>query len=60
MSFLQESGLDDDTLVVVTGDHGEMLGDHGMWGKDNVFDPAYRVPLMIRVPGARGGRRLKL
>ncbi len=56
MSFLKDSGLDDDTLVVVTGDHGEMLGDHGMWGKDTVFDPAYRVPLMIRVPGARGGR----
>ena len=51
INWLDQSGQANDTLVVVTADHGEMLGDHGMWGKDNVLDPAYHVPLMIRFPG---------
>ena len=52
MAFLRDSGLWNDTLVIVTSDHGEMLGDHYMWGKDSVFDPAYHVPLIIRDPHA--------
>ncbi len=48
--FLKDSGQYDDTLIVLTADHGEMLGDHHMWGKQHVFDPSYRVPLIIRDP----------
>ena len=40
----------DNTLIVLTADHGEMLGDYGIWGKTNIFDAAYRVPLIIRDP----------
>ena len=50
ITFLKESGQYDDTLIVLMADHGEMLGDHHMWGKQNPYDPAYHVPLIIRDP----------
>ncbi len=50
VQFLRDSGQYDDTLIVLTADHGEMLGDHHMWGKQHVYDPAWRVPLIIRDP----------
>ncbi|MDB4223588.1 alkaline phosphatase family protein [Granulosicoccus sp.] len=50
IDFLKESGQYEDTLVVVTADHGEMLGDHGLWGKNSPMDPALRLPLIIRDP----------
>jgi len=46
----------DRTLVVVTSDHGEMLGDHWLMGKLGYFDGAFAVPLVVRAPGiARRG-----
>ena len=42
-------------IVVVVSDHGEMLGDHGMWFKMSFFDPSARVPLMIAAPGLEPG-----
>ncbi|MEC3862166.1 sulfatase-like hydrolase/transferase [Mesobacterium sp. TK19101] len=53
--FLKETGQWDNTLVVVTADHGEMLGDHHAWGKMTYYDAAYHVPLMIRDPRHRDG-----
>lgn len=50
VDFLKQSGQYEDTLIVVTADHGEMLGDHGLWGKSNPMDPALRIPLIIRDP----------
>ncbi|MEK0085671.1 alkaline phosphatase family protein [Benzoatithermus flavus] len=45
------------TLVIVTSDHGEMLGDHWMLGKSGFFPQAFHVPLIVRHPeGARGAR----
>jgi arylsulfatase A-like enzyme len=38
-------------LIVVTADHGEMLGDRHSWGKFTVHDAAYHTPLIIRQPG---------
>lgn len=49
---LKEWGLYDDTLIVVTADHGEMLGDHWLLGKQGYFDEAYNVPLIVRDPRA--------
>ena len=49
--FLKKSGQYDNTLLVVTADHGEMLGDRHSWGKMNVYDAAYHTPLIIRAPG---------
>jgi arylsulfatase A-like enzyme len=50
VDFLKESGQYEDTLIVLTADHGEMLGDHGLWGKNSPMDPALRLPLIIRDP----------
>lgn len=57
IAFLKESGQYDDTLIVVTSDHGEMLGDRHSWGKFTVHDAAYHTPLIIRDPrsGDRAG-----
>lgn len=48
--WLKSTGQWDDTLIIVTSDHGEMLGDHFMWGKQTIYDPCFHVPLIIRDP----------
>jgi arylsulfatase A-like enzyme len=48
----------DRTLVVVTSDHGEMLGDHWMLGKSGFFPQAFHVPLLVRHPAGARGRRV--
>lgn len=50
MQGLEELGLADNTIVVVWGDHGWKLGEHGSWCKQTNYDIDVRVPLMIRVP----------
>jgi choline-sulfatase len=57
---LRESGLEDDTIVAFTADHGEMLGERGLWFKMAFFEDAARVPLVIRLPRglARAGARI--
>ena len=50
---LESLGLRDDTVVIVWGDHGWHLGDHGLWCKHTNFESAARVPMILRVPGAR-------
>jgi arylsulfatase A-like enzyme len=50
LAHLEETGEDKETLVVFTCDHGEMLGDHWLWGKDGFFDQAFHIPLVIRDP----------
>lgn len=49
---LEELGLYDDTLIIVTSDHGELLGDHGLWMKGPFhYEQVVRVPLLIKPPG---------
>ncbi|HCY43760.1 MAG TPA: hypothetical protein DHV48_20895 [Prolixibacteraceae bacterium] len=48
---LTELGLDENTLVIFTSDHGEMLGAHGMREKNVFYEESAHVPLMIRFPG---------
>jgi iduronate 2-sulfatase len=52
---LEASGKAENTIIVVWGDHGFHLGDHGLWGKHTTMEQANRVPLLIRVPGNKGG-----
>ena len=56
LNGLEADGLLENTIVIYTSDHGEMLGDQGLWGKAVYFDPAVRVPLLIRGPGIREGQ----
>lgn len=44
---LREEGILDDTVICFTSDHGEMLGDHGLWGKRLMYDASTRVPLIL-------------
>lgn len=47
----------DDTLIIFTSDHAEMMGDHWMLGKGGFYKESYHIPLMIRGPGmARANR----
>lgn len=46
----------DHTLIVFTADHGEMLGDHWLWGKGGYFDASYHIPLIIRDPRPQAER----
>lgn len=48
---LAELGLEKDTIVVYSSDHGEMLGEHGLWNKFVFYDPSAGVPLFVRAPG---------
>ncbi len=45
-------GAWDDTIVIFTSDHAEMMGDHWTLGKGGFFDGSYHIPLVIRDPKA--------
>jgi len=57
LDHLHTRGLDRDTLVVFTSDHGEMGGSHGLYKKSVWFEESVRVPLLFRWPGGFGGGR---
>jgi choline-sulfatase len=47
MSALHETGLADDTIIIFISDHGEMLGERGLWFKMNFFEGSARVPMIF-------------
>jgi choline-sulfatase len=51
LDTLRELDLEQETIVVYSSDHGEMLGEHGLWHKFVFYDPSCGVPLFFRVPG---------
>ena len=51
-------GLADDTVVVLLADHGDMLGERGLWYKMNFFEGSTRVPLVVHAPGRFAARRV--
>ncbi len=50
VAALKDSGAWQNTIIVLTSDHGEMLGDHYLFGKLGYFDQAYHIPLIVRDP----------
>ena len=54
---LDECGFADDTLVIYTSDHGESLGNRGLWGKSVMYEEASAVPLVAAGPGMPVGQR---
>ena len=57
-STLQEEGYYDDSVIVITADHGHPLGDHGKFlkGPDRMYSELLKVPFMIRNPGGKNAR----
>ena len=55
---LDELGLRDDTVVVVTSDHGDMLGERGLWYKMSPFEQSARVPLVVSAPRRFAAKRV--
>ena len=57
LKALEENGQADDTIVIYTSDHGDMMGSHGRIGKQVPFEESVRVPFLVRYPGVtkKGG-----
>ncbi|MBC7234281.1 MAG: sulfatase-like hydrolase/transferase [Chloroflexi bacterium] len=51
IAALRERGELENTLIVYASDHGEMLGDHGRWGKSTWYTPSVGIPLIVAGPG---------
>ncbi len=56
LAKLEELALTDHTNVVMTSDHGDMMGAHGLLGKTVMFEQSAHIPYLIRIPGQRPGR----
>lgn len=55
IEVLKTTRMLDDTIIVFTSDHGDMLGERGLWFKMSFFEGSARVPLMIAAPGLKPG-----
>jgi choline-sulfatase len=58
VDVLRETGRLDDTVVILTSDHGDMLGERGLWYKMSFFEGSARVPLVVSAPGRFGAGRV--
>jgi len=55
---LSEVGLDANTVTLLIADHGDMLGERGLWYKMSFYEPACRIPLIVHAPGRFAARRV--
>ena len=55
LAHLDQLKLTENTIVVLTGDHGYQLGEHGLWAKQTLFEGATHVPLIVAAPGVKPG-----
>lgn len=60
IKVLKDTGLIENTIVILTSDHGEMLGERGMWYKKTFFEPSLRVPLIMYSPNLITPKKVKL
>ncbi|KAI1174040.1 choline sulfatase [Nemania sp. FL0916] len=59
LNTLKQCRLDQDTIVIFSGDHGDMLGERGLWYKMSYFEPSVRVPLLVSDPRRFTPHRVK-
>lgn len=59
LDCLEESGQAEDTLIVFTSDHGDMMGSHGLLAKTYLFEESVRVPMTVHVPGQTDSRLIR-
>ena len=57
LDALEKEGLVENTIIVLWGDHGWQLGEHGLWHKHTNFEIAARAPLLISMPGQKAAGR---
>ncbi len=56
LDVLRQTGADENTIIVFTADHGDMLGSHGLFAKGiTPYEEVYNIPMLVRVPGMRSG-----
>jgi choline-sulfatase len=58
LAALADTGFADDTVVLLLADHGDMLGERGLWYKMSFFEPACRIPLIVHAPRRFAARRV--
>ena len=58
LDALEKSGQADNTYIIVTGDHGLAVGEHGLMGKQNLYDCSVRMPFIIAGPDIAAGRKI--
>jgi arylsulfatase A-like enzyme len=59
LESLEQAGRGEDTIVLHTSDHGDMMGSHHLFAKEVMFEQAVRVPYLIRLPNERRGRMIE-
>ena len=57
LNVIEETGHADNTIIIFTSDNGLAVGQHGLLGKQNLYDHSVRVPLIISGPGIKNGER---
>ena len=58
LDALEKTGQADNTYIIITGDHGLAVGEHGLMGKQNLYDCSVRMPFIVVGPGVTAGRRI--
>ena len=56
IDYLKESGLFEDTIVVLSADHGDMMGSHGLMGKHVWYEESIHIPFVVHIPGNKKRR----
>lgn len=58
LTAIEHTGQRDNTAVIFLSDHGDMLGERGLWYKMSPFEHSARIPLILSLPGIAGGRNV--